>query len=107
MQAQKCTMSSSSGYDLASLDTLSSSPEMAGSGVASDDGKHNIEMLKFSQNELKLMWEDSDLFDITLEVGLQSIQAHKVVLAAHCSYFKAMFCGKFQDAQKKSVALNG
>ncbi len=75
--------------------------------VSIDDGLYNMEMLKSSQKEMKLLWEDGDLFDITLEVGGQSIQAHKVFLATHSPYFKAMFCGSFIDAKKNSIELKG
>ena len=53
------------------------------------------------------MWEDGELFDVTLEVCGQSIQAHKIVLASHSPFFKAMFCGGFSDAHKRSVELKG
>ena len=64
-------------------------------------------MLKSMKDEMKLLWEEENLFDITLEVDGQSIQAHKVVLASHSPYFRAMFCGKFQDASNNSIELKG
>ena len=75
--------------------------------VVTNDEKHNIEMLKSSHEEVRNIWEEEDLFDITLEAGSQSIRAHKLVLASHSPYFRAMFCGRFQDANKKSVELKG
>ena len=64
-------------------------------------------MLRLAQKELRSLWEDGDLFDITLEVDGHFIRAHKVVLASHSPYFRAMFCGRFQDANKNSIELKG
>ncbi len=67
----------------------------------------NMNILKSSQNEIRLLWEEGDLLDITLEVNGEFIQAHRVVLVSHSPYFKAMLCGRFQDAHKKSIELKG
>ena len=74
----------------------------------SDDVEmYNIKLLKSMKNEVELLWKDGDLFDITLEVDGQFIDAHKLMLASHSPYFKAMFCGQFQDAKKRSIELKG
>ncbi len=75
--------------------------------VVTNDEKHNIKMLKSSQEEVRNIWEQEELFDITLEVDGHSIHAHKLVLASHSPYFRVMFCGRFQDANKKSVEIKG
>ncbi len=82
-----------------------SSPKSQAVGL--NDEQHNIGMLKTAQEEVKNIWEDDQLCDITLKVDRLSIRAHKLVLASHCPYFRAMFCGAFQDANKKSVELKG
>ncbi len=70
-------------------------------------GEYDLNILKSAQQGMKQIWEDGDLFDITLEVDGHSIRAHKVVLARHSPYFRVMFCGRFQDAQKNSIELKG
>ncbi len=110
-------MSSSSDSDSSSDSEIdSNNVESIGSGEPfddsdydneEDDDEHNIKMLKSTWNEMKSIWEDDELCDITLEVDGQFIKAHKVVLASHSPYFRAMFCGRFQDAQKESIELKG
>ncbi len=99
-------MSSASDSDLESLDA-SGSLEESYDSYETDDELCNIEILKSMKNEMELFWKDGDLFDITLEVDGQLIHAHKLILASHSPYFKAMFCGQFQDAKKRSIELKG
>lgn len=46
------------------------------------------------------------LSDITIEVGGHPVHAHRVVLAARCSYFRAMFESGMSDATSPTIAIN-
>ncbi len=70
-------------------------------------GEYDLNILQSAQQGMKQIWEDGDLFDITLEVDGHFIRAHKVVLASHSPYFRAMFCGAFRDANNESIELKG
>ncbi len=49
--------------------------------------------------------EENMLCDVQLEAAGQLIPAHKAVLAASSSYFKAMFLGKFRETTEKVIPM--
>ncbi len=67
----------------------------------------NENLMEVVRTEMLELWEQGQLCDITLVVEDGSIQAHKVFLAANSPYFKAMFCGSFADADKKTIDMKG
>ena len=46
------------------------------------------------------------LSDIAIEVGGQTVHAHRVVLAARCSYFRAMFKSGMRESTSGTIALD-
>lgn len=44
--------------------------------------------------------------DIILKTGDKSLFAHRLVLAAHCGYFKTLFEGNFSDSKIKEIDLS-
>ena len=49
--------------------------------------------------------ESGDLCDINILVSDGQVQAHKVVLCARSSFFKAMLCGNFTESDKSEFHL--
>ncbi len=49
--------------------------------------------------------EENMLCDVQLEAAGQLIPAHKAVLAASSSYFKAMFLGKFRETTERVIPM--
>ncbi|KAL4660422.1 kelch-like protein 22 [Arapaima gigas] len=47
------------------------------------------------------------LFDVTLLVEGRPIQAHRILLAASCDYFRGMFAGGLREMQESEVPLHG
>lgn len=54
-------------------------------------------------NELRM---ESQLCDVVLTVGNQSVSAHRVVLAACSPYFRAMFTGELAESRQSHVTLH-
>lgn len=54
---------------------------------------------------LNQLRQESVLCDVTIRVGNRYFEAHKVILAAASSYFKAMFVEDMLEAQVKEVEL--
>ncbi len=54
---------------------------------------------------LALFQEKGVLCDVELQVGNQSISAHRVVLAAASPYFQAMFAGNFKEKKSQVVKM--
>ena len=65
----------------------------------SDEENSEIEKNVFSQP-----WKDSDL---VLVVEDKEFHVHRALLAMHSEAFKAMFNGKFKDAEKDRIELQG
>ncbi len=49
------------------------------------------------------LWQEGLLCDVKLQVGQQTIQAHRTVLSAASLYWKAMFTGNFRESSDKIV----
>eukprot|EP00062_Callorhinchus_milii_P023636 gi/632982697/ref/XP_007908278.1/ PREDICTED: kelch-like protein 22 isoform X2 [Callorhinchus milii] len=49
----------------------------------------------------------SSLFDVLLIVEGKAIEAHRILLAASCDYFRGMFAGGLRETQEKEVFLHG
>lgn len=49
--------------------------------------------------DLLSMLEDSDLSDVTFDVGGTMVTAHRAILASRSTYFRAMFKGQFKEAR--------
>ncbi|XP_047192300.1 kelch-like protein 22 isoform X2 [Scophthalmus maximus] len=47
------------------------------------------------------------LFDVVLLVEGRPIQAHRILLAASCDYFRGMFAGGLQETQQKEIPIPG
>ncbi|XP_026043964.1 kelch-like protein 22 isoform X1 [Astatotilapia calliptera] len=47
------------------------------------------------------------LFDVVLVVESRPIQAHRIILAASCDYFRGMFAGGLRETQQKEIAIHG
>ncbi|KAM9391860.1 kelch-like protein 22 isoform 2-T2 [Pholidichthys leucotaenia] len=47
------------------------------------------------------------LFDVTLVVEGKPIQAHRILLAASCEYFRGMFAGGLREMQQKEILIHG
>ncbi|XP_072027827.1 kelch-like protein 28 [Amphiura filiformis] len=51
--------------------------------------------------------EENQLCDIIINVGGRAFNAHKAVLAASSSYFKAMFTSGFKESTEKEISIEG
>ncbi|MGH0134766.1 UNVERIFIED_CONTAM: hypothetical protein FKN15_071179 [Acipenser sinensis] len=47
------------------------------------------------------------LFDVALVVEGKAIEAHRILLAASCDYFRGMFAGGLREMQEKEVQVHG
>ncbi|XP_028851714.1 kelch-like protein 22 [Denticeps clupeoides] len=47
------------------------------------------------------------LFDVALLVEGRSIQAHRILLAASCDYFRGMFAGGLREMQQAEIPVHG
>lgn len=47
------------------------------------------------------------LFDVVLLVEGRPIQAHRILLAASCDYFRGMFAGGLRETQQKEIPIHG
>ena len=64
--------------------------------------KVNSDSLGTSLNDLR---KAGELCDITIKVGEAKIDAHKVVLSARSSVFRAMICGGFKESNQHEIEL--
>ncbi|XP_072911697.1 kelch-like protein 22 isoform X1 [Hemitrygon akajei] len=55
---------------------------------------------------LAALRSSASLFDVTLIVEGKSIQAHRILLAASCDYFRGMFAGGLREMQEKEIFLH-
>ncbi|XP_028313008.1 kelch-like protein 22 isoform X2 [Gouania willdenowi] len=51
--------------------------------------------------------QNSILFDVVLLVEGRSIQAHRILLAASCDYFRGMFAGGLRETQQNEIPIHG
>ncbi|XP_028270846.1 kelch-like protein 22 isoform X2 [Parambassis ranga] len=51
--------------------------------------------------------QDGILFDVVLVVEGRPIQAHRLLLAASCDYFRGMFAGGLRETQQKEIPIHG
>ncbi|XP_072041315.1 kelch-like protein 38 [Amphiura filiformis] len=51
--------------------------------------------------------EENQLCDIIINVGGRAFNAHKAVLAASSSYYKAMFTSGFKESTEKEISIEG
>ncbi|XP_029366466.1 kelch-like protein 22 [Echeneis naucrates] len=51
--------------------------------------------------------QSSILFDVVLLVEGRPIQAHRILLAASCDYFRGMFAGGLRETQQKEIPIHG
>ncbi len=72
-----------------------------------DELAKTCKSLKRIKKETMNLWEKEELCDVTLTAGNVSVKAHKIILASHSLYFRAMFCGNFPDAKKDTVEVSG
>ncbi|KAE8634584.1 hypothetical protein XENTR_v10002357 [Xenopus tropicalis] len=47
------------------------------------------------------------LFDVVLKVEGKSIEAHRILLAASCDYFRGMFAGGLKEMDQREVQIHG
>ena len=50
-------------------------------------------------------WLAQHLSDISIQVGGRTVYGHRVVLAARCEYFRAMFESGMRESASTSVSL--
>ncbi|XP_069789673.1 kelch-like protein 22 isoform X2 [Narcine bancroftii] len=55
---------------------------------------------------LAALRNSSSLFDVILIVEGKSIEAHRILLAASCDYFRGMFAGGLREMQEKEIFLH-
>ena len=58
-------------------------------------------------DSLNALRSDNQLCDICIKVGVRSFNAHKAVLAASSSYFKAMFTSGFKESSESEISIDG
>ncbi|XP_014258325.1 kelch-like ECH-associated protein 1 isoform X2 [Cimex lectularius] len=77
--------------------------------VSVDASDMTFRMTNYHKDLLKMMSMmrcHQMLTDVTLVVGNERLQAHKVMLAAASPYFKAMFTGGLKETQSSTVTLH-
>ncbi|KAM4745150.1 kelch-like protein 22 isoform 2-T3 [Anableps anableps] len=88
--------------------------ELIGSGIqACSSGRPNRQTFKCWTHFPSLMdgmdtlRQNGTLFDVVLLVEGRPIQAHRVLLAASCDYFRCMFAGGLREKQQKEIPIHG
>ena len=74
------------------------------------DGSMQFTIMKHPKEALEVMQalrRARKLCDVTLVVGSESLQAHKLVLASASPYFRAMFTGGMREEEMTSIPLHG
>lgn len=56
---------------------------------------------------LQALRQGGILYDVVLLVEGRRIQAHRILLAASCDYFRGMFAGGLREAQQQEVLIQG
>ena len=56
--------------------------------------------------KVEQLWDDSLFCDIFLVVGRHKFQAHKNILAAASSFFKAMFLSGMEEQSQREIQLH-
>ncbi|XP_029294821.1 kelch-like protein 22 isoform X2 [Cottoperca gobio] len=59
------------------------------------------------QDGLLALRQGGILFDVVLLVEGRPIQAHRILLAASCDYFRGMFAGGLRETQQKEIPIHG
>ncbi|XP_072538510.1 kelch-like protein 22 [Salminus brasiliensis] len=93
-------------------DDVDAGPVRAGRGVRPGQpcarqkfcsGSHSRELL----DGLLALREGGILFDVVLLVEGRPIQAHRILLAASCGYFRGMFAGGLREMQQTEITIHG
>uniref|UniRef100_A0A8D0HDA0 Kelch-like protein 22 n=1 Tax=Sphenodon punctatus TaxID=8508 RepID=A0A8D0HDA0_SPHPU len=58
-------------------------------------------------NGLVALRDSGILFDVVLIVEGRSIEAHRILLAASCDYFRGMFAGGLREMEQQEVRIHG
>ncbi|MEE6524283.1 hypothetical protein FKM82_023658 [Ascaphus truei] len=58
-------------------------------------------------NGLVGLREGGILFDVTLKLEGKSVEAHRILLAASCDYFRGMFAGGLREMEQREVQIHG
>ncbi|XP_032435089.1 kelch-like protein 22 [Xiphophorus hellerii] len=81
----------------------------------------SVKQARFSDRQLFRCWthfhslmggldtlrQSGTLFDVVLLVEGRPIQAHRVLLAASCDYFRCMFAGGLREMQQNEIPIHG
>ena len=57
--------------------------------------------------EMNSLRQSEHLCDVVLEVGGETVSAHRVVLASLSAYFRAMFTQQMAESKQKLITING
>ncbi|TSO88117.1 Kelch-like protein 22 [Bagarius yarrelli] len=58
-------------------------------------------------NGLLALREEGILFDVVLLVEGKPVEAHRILLAASCDYFRSMFAGGLREMQQTEIPIHG
>ncbi|XP_072244490.1 kelch-like protein 22 isoform X1 [Leuresthes tenuis] len=82
-------------------------------GRAGSSGRPGRQIFKSSDHFRSLLdgllslRQSGILFDVVLVVEGRPIQAHRILLAAYCDYFRGMFAGGLREMQQKEILIHG
>ncbi|XP_077987610.1 kelch-like protein 38 [Glandiceps talaboti] len=82
----------------------------ADSRLGDVEERFEFQEFNFASKILKNLNEqrkDNMFTDVIIKVGDEEFACHKVVLAANCGYFKAMFSSKMREAEEGMITVNG
>ncbi|XP_028566070.1 kelch-like protein 22 isoform X1 [Podarcis muralis] len=74
-----------------------------GSGNTYRSAQHSQALL----NGLVALRDSGILFDVILRVEGKPIEAHRILLAASCDYFRGMFAGGLREMEQEEVHIQG
>ncbi|KAF4070559.1 hypothetical protein AMELA_G00286740 [Ameiurus melas] len=84
--------------------------DSAGAGPVGRCVKQKYRSSKHSQglmDGLLALREGGILFDVVLLVEGKPVEAHRILLAASCDYFRGMFAGGLREMQQTEVTIHG